>query len=180
MAMKYISSITLGSDTTNMTLSSIPSTYTDLLLYVRVRNNSGATADSIGIYFNGNDTVGGDGYVTALTNNAPVSGSHLSFNNAIYWGELNANGSSSGAFTSVWVRIPSYTASRQKILLYEAGTANDYNRVVLGSGLWNNTSAISSLTITGVYGGSTTIKSGSSIYLYGITAGSGGATPSGS
>lgn len=139
--------------------SSIPQTFTDLVVKLSVRPNS---ADSIAIKFN-NSTTGyssknleGSGS-SASSGNNPSSGRYINY----------ALLTTANTFTSGDVYIPNYTGSNYKIALADAvGEANATTAYTdLNAILWSNTAAINQITL---YFVSQSLVQYSTAYLYGV------------
>ncbi len=168
MANTYtlIASNTLGSDAASVTFSSIPGTYTDLVLRASVRGtNSGSTLTRF--QFN-SDTASNYSYTMLRgdgTNVTSLNGS--STTNSIFY--LNNAGATSSTFTNTEIYIPSYTASQNKPLSVSNVAENNATLVQFteaNAQLWRNTAAITSIYI---YAGTGNLTSGSSFFLYGIS-----------
>ena len=156
-----IASTTLTSYATSITISSIPSTYTDLILVYSGGISSGVRN---GIQFNG-DT--GNNYTWVTGNGAGGSSS------------LSAEGGTSnkiqfGAFHSfnqepldMYVtHIANYAStSTKKTVVSQGGT---YIQTWWGGGYWNSTSAINSIRL--LVDGTQTFYQGCTLTLYGVTA----------
>lgn len=165
--MKLISAVTVSSGgTTDITFNSIPSTYTDLVLQLSMRNSRGASLVQEGlITFNGSTTgyseriARGDGSTTIST-----SGSGANF----YLNGFPAGGVTSSVFGSASLYIPNYAGSSNKSISAEFVTENNATNAYLymNSMLWNNTSAITSINIAA--GSTYTWLQHSTAYLYGI------------
>lgn len=151
-----IATTTLGSAAASYTFSSIPSTYTDLILvyngtsgaqsYLRVNGDSGSNYSDTYLY--------GDGSSTG-------SGRNLS-QTLMYCGYIGE----SGANTMVTIQLQNYSNSTTyKTFLSRGSLAS----AEVGShvGLWRNTAAITSVTF-GVTANN--LNTGSTITLYGIAA----------
>lgn len=164
-----ISSQTLGSAQANITLSSIPSTYTDLVLkisartarasiidYGALRFNSDSGSNYSGIYFYGFGT----GTPTSSTNG---NATQLEIPNAFDGDSATAN-----TFANVEIYIPNYAGSNQKSVSFDAVTENNATNAVtmLQAGKWSGTSAINSITIYSANGFN--LLQYSTAYLYGI------------
>lgn len=165
MANTYtlIASNTLSSSTASVTFSSIPQTYTDLVLRGSIRST---TAIDGQLTFNG---TGGTSYSrTYLRGDGSTAGSARNSNQAyIVLDDIYRNGSSTtNTFASFEIYVPSYTASQNKPVFYDgADETNGTTAYRYGiAGLFRNTTAISSLTLTLT----TSAVSGSSFFLYGI------------
>jgi hypothetical protein len=165
MAATYepIATTTLGTDTANITFSSIPATYTDLRLVIVAR---GTTADNCSIQFN-NDT--GTNYSeTGLQGNGTAAASWRRTNVA-YIRLTNAAGLPTAANTFLMntYDIFNYAGSTYKTVLginsNDQNGSGDSGRL---AGLWRSTSAITSIKIFTNFGADFTI--GTTATLYGI------------
>jgi hypothetical protein len=169
MANTYtlISSNVLSGSAANVTFSSIPSTYTDLVLRMSVRTSSAGTSDVVAIQFNG-DTGNNYSY-TFLSGNgsSPTSASGSGFGTT-YAGQTNGDGSTANCFGSVELYIPLYNSTTNKSTTgYGASEQNSTSAVMRAvSGYYVSSSGISSVTIFSNAGGN--LLTGSSFYLYGI------------
>ena len=162
-----ISSTTLSSSASSVTFSSIPSTYTDLILKISVKSDRAANSQNTYLTLNGASTNYSD---RSIYGNGTSYGSGY---NAI--GDLTYMylGSSNGAnttnvFTSIEIYIPSYTASQNKpVGVFTAQEINSTtgNEIDAIAGLYSSTTAISSLSISN---GSWNWVSGSTFTLYGL------------
>lgn len=162
---QFIASSTVSSGTspTNVTFSSVPSNFTDLILRFSARS-AGATA-TIRIYWGtaaatySNTILRGDGGTATSTRASSLN--YVEFTNG-----AAATGSTALTFSSGELYIPNYTTSNNKVLSVfntqenNAATSN----IVSVAGLRRSSTAISDLLIdcTGGY------VDGSSFYLYGI------------
>lgn len=151
-----IATNTLGSDTASVTFSSIPSTYTDLVLVSNYRLNTG---DNFLILRFNSDT-----------------GSNYSFTNFYSEGTAAASdratsqtsariGFYGSAQSNSIVNIMNYSNTTTNKTAISRDNTNTY--VITRVNLWRNTSAITSLTILTP---GPNITSGSAFTLYGIKA----------
>ena len=165
MANTYtlISSNTVGvAGTSAVTFSSIPSTYTDLLVVASARGLQVGVNSTYDLRFNGT-TVGwvaskrlyGSGAAAASDTTTPPY--------------LNAVGSTATAsvFSNDQIYIPNYTSSNYKSVSIDCVTENNAATAyaAIEAGLWQDTSVISSVTLTGV---TSNFVQYSTFYLYGI------------
>ena len=165
---KLISSTSVGSGgAANITFSSIPQTYTDLLLSFSVRGDNSSSVN-IMLRVNGSATDYKDEYFGGNGGTAFASPNGGSTTN-IYCGE--ANGSSSvltNTFCNNQVYIPNYTGSTVKLFscdgVHEDQASGAYTN--LSAGRWNNTSAITSISVRPSSGN---LVQYSTAYLYGIS-----------
>jgi hypothetical protein len=164
---QLISSNTLSSNASSVTFSSIPNTFTDLVLRWSGRDNSGSANYDIQCEFNGS---GGTAYSTIQIyglGDAAISNAYTSsaYGRVAY---SESSDSTSNVFSSDEIYIPSYAGSLNKAFSSVGVTENNSpNQRILTSAmasLWRNTSAITSIKLSN--GG--TFVSGSSFYLYGI------------
>jgi hypothetical protein len=164
-AYDSIATTTVGSGgTSSITFSSIPSTYTHL--QIRGIANSGGGANTLNVRFNGDTSsiytrhrVMGDGGVASAV--GQTSQSQTAF--------LSSSGLPTAANTyGVFViDILDYaSATKYKTLRLLSGQdSNGSGAVEITSGLWPNTSAITSVTVR-INGGAYTVPS--QVALYGI------------
>ena len=172
MANTYtlIASNTLSSSAASVTFSSIPSTYTDLVLRISGRGdaNNGTFFDNINLTFNGSSSAN---YSRTLLQGAGSGGASSSrtTNQTSMRMSFATTGSdaTTNTFSNVEIYIPSYTASQNKPLGAFDVTESNNTDVYLGAiaGLWSNTSAITSIGLASASGN---FVSGSSFFLYGI------------
>jgi len=168
MASTYtlISSQVLASSAASVTFSSIPATYTDLVLKVSARTDVSAVTDTLVFYLN---------YAPSLWSQTNVSGSGTAATSTrttsvTYFGQpINGNTSTSNTFTNTEIYIPSYNASQNKPISGFSSTENNTaaSTISSGAGLWRSTAAISAITLTPLTG--TNFVTNSSFYLYGIS-----------
>ena len=162
MATTYtlISSVTVGSGGAGtIVFSSIPSTYTDLVLKVAVMNSAAW------IKFN-TDTNTANYSARVLRGSGSAASS---VTNAV-WGYYLFSGydSTSPIFTSHDIYIPNYAGSNQKSVsidsVTEANATTAYATLI--AGLWSGTAAINQITVDG---GGSNFAQHSTAYLYGIS-----------
>jgi len=157
-----IATTTLGSSSATITFSSIPATYTDLrLVFVgttatstifTVRLNADSSALYSSTYLQGDGTSTASGRYTAQTLIYPT-------------------GSLSTIPEMITLDIFSYAGSTFKtFLLEEIGDNNGSGVVSKFVCLYRNTSAITSVNLTALYGSTNTFAIGTTATLYGIKA----------
>jgi hypothetical protein len=158
---------TVESPVTSFTFSSIPQGYTDLIIKFSARSSkSGTDNDQANLTFNASST----GYSDILLygrGSSPASAS--SATSYITWaGIIPAATATIGTFSNSEIYVPNYTGSTNKCLLSDNVQENNSttdNFLTMLSGLWSNTSAITSVTLT-CNGGS--FIAFSTFTLYGI------------
>jgi hypothetical protein len=161
MATTYtlINSTTVGSGgAASIIFSSIPATYTDLVVKLSVRS----------------DTTGYTTYILQLNGNNPSqialvgTGAGVSSNTSNYQ-FANAGGQTANTFTNTEFYISNYTSSNSKSVSTDEIVENNATaaRDELYAGLYSSvTSAVTSITITDMYGSWVQY---STAYLYGIS-----------
>jgi hypothetical protein len=172
MANTYtiIASNTLSSSAASVTFSSIPATYTDLVLRISARANGSGLLAGLAIKFNGSTTsiysnTNLFAYSSSGTSNRSSSVASIPAMDNITDGGATAN-----SFSSNELYIPSYTISQNKpsslFSVVENKSATNFEWLVYtGAGLYRDTAAISSIALTTNAG---SFVSGSSFFLYGI------------
>jgi len=151
-----IATTTLGSAAASYTFSSIPSTYTDLVL---IYSGSGSVSTDIGVQFNGDTGTNysrtllyGDGTSAASGRQSSVSAINMAYQTT---GIQNAK-----------INVMNYanTTTYKTAISTEAIPSFAFGAVV---GLWRSTAAITSLTFAASSG---TMSIGTTLSLYGIAA----------
>lgn len=172
MTMTLIQTSTLGSAAANITLSSIPQTYTDLYLVYSLRSSDSAAYQKM--TFNGSSANFTQRELNAGGSTYPP-GSTIRSDGWIRE-SVNPSTATSNTFASAAIYIPNYTGSTNKSFSVDAIWENNAGLAgeLLGAGHWSNTAAITSI----VLGANANFDTGSTATLYGILKGSGGATVS--
>ena len=163
-----ISSNVLSSSAASVTFSSIPSTYTDLVLRVSARTDRGSTFNTVLVEFNNNTS--NYSFTTLTGQGSTVSSTRASSVGYSNFGVISGDTNTANTFGSGELYLPSYTASQNKP--FSAFTVNESNATtIINQGvyanLWQNTSAITQIKLTP--DPATNFISGSSFYLYGIS-----------
>lgn len=164
-----ISTQTLGSDQATVTFSSIPQTYTDLMLVANLKHSfAGSAAVQLNaIQFN-SDTTSNYSTTYIQGNGSAASSSRLSSQSAL---TILSSMASATSFMASTFHIFNYTNSTTfKTVLYRQGNADDSNYGAVASvGLWRATPA--AITTIDLKATSTYVwKTGSTFTLYGIKA----------
>jgi ABC-type glycerol-3-phosphate transport system substrate-binding protein len=146
-----------------ITFSSIPSTYRHLQIRYTAINTS--TATQINITMNG-ITSGVYARHSLLGNGSTVGSNSAASQTAIQLPDAMTNSTTSTAVNGGIVDVLDYTSTtKNKTLRAFYGMAYNINRVYLSSGLYNQTTPVSSITLTASNGNFTTL---SRFSLYGI------------
>lgn len=158
-----INSTTLSSTQSAVTFSSIPATYTDLVLVCSLIGTASTSAD---VQFNG-DTGSNYSY-TVLDGGAGTASTLRQLNTTrtqlVGWSS-NFGSSTSPSPAIMHVNDYSNTTTFKPVLVRSTAYGASTSCVDLFSGLWRNTSAINSITIN-----ASSFASGSTFKLYGIEA----------
>ena len=152
-SFESISTVTLGSSASGITFSSIPNTYSHLQFRISGYMSGGNWAV---IQFNG-DTSGNTRHILYGNGSAVTAGS------ATTDGLTYLSSSSGGAGIT---DVLDYTNTNKYKTVRTLGgwDLNGSGYIVLGSNLWQNTSAITSVT----FAGNSSWAAGSTIALYGV------------
>jgi hypothetical protein len=169
--MKLIAKNVLGSDTGSVTFSSIPATYTDLLVSYSARSiRSGQRADNINIRFNGSSATNYS-YRYLEGNSAAANSFSGSAQAQLIVGYSTAATATSNTFASGDIYIPNYAGSTSKsvsstsVTEHNGGTSGDAF-ILAFAGLWSLTNAITSVEIISQVA---SFATGSSFFLFGIS-----------
>jgi hypothetical protein len=162
-----IASSTVGAGgASSIDFTSIPSTYTDLIIKLSGRINSAGYDMHFSLRFNGNSSNAYSfkrliGYQTTVSSYAETNETSLNL-----YSTLDGTTATSNTFGSVDLYIPNYTSSNTKSVSVDAATetnsSDGYKSFYAGS--WSGTSAITSITLIPW----TTFLQYSTAYLYGI------------
>lgn len=150
---------TTGSGATSVTLSSIPATYTDLVL---IMNGTASSATNVYVRFNGDTGANYSSTMIAGNGSSATSG-------------RNSNDTSIQAFFGFYdttvantiMQVMNYanTTTNKTALARYSYTTNEARAAV---GLWRNTAAITSITL--LTSNTATFPSSTTFTLYGIKA----------
>lgn len=170
MSITLIQTVTVGSGgAASIDFTSIPGTYTDLMIVMSARNTNAVASYYSVIKFNGsatsftNRSLGGNGS-SAYSFTTPGN----------FAGEMSGASATSNTFGNGTIYIPNYAGSSNKSFSIDAVSENNGTTAQqdIGAGLWSNTAAITSITLTP--DGGYNYAQYSTASLYGITKGSSG------
>ena len=173
MTMELIQTQTLGTAVASVAFTSIPQDATDLMLLCSQRVSGGAVSQ-LNVQFN---STGGTQY-NDVTLEGDGLGNRYSFtrNSQPVMRIASSPGSSftANTFGSTQIYIPNYTSSNTKSVSLDGNTEqnNTTSYIDIVAALWNNTAAITSITLTDQNSGNFVV--GSIFSLYKITKGSDG------
>jgi hypothetical protein len=167
MTMTLIETKTLGTAAASIEFTSIPQTFTDLVVLASLR---GDETPFVSLRFNGstsnftNRQLSGEG--------SPVS----SFARTdTFVGYITSPSQTANTFASHGLYISNYAGSTNKSFSIDYVTENNATTAFQGlvAGLWSDTSAITSIQFA-IFGGPGNYVAGSTISLYGVLKGSDG------
>ena len=168
ISLTLIQTVTVGAGgAASITFSAIAADWTDLYLTYSLRDSGGTTSYAT-LGFNGSTAnftirgLGGNG-TSAVSFTSPSN----------FLGEVAGNGSTANTFASASLYIANYASSSPKSFSVDSVTENNATlaQSALVSGLWNQTSAVTSISL---YPFSSPFLQYSSASLYGILKGSDG------
>jgi hypothetical protein len=168
MANTYeaIATVTVGSGgAASITFSSIPATYTDLIIKTSARTNrSGQPVDTLVVQYNGSSSTLSQ---RALYGNGSTASSYSSATEQeLVW--VTGALATASTFGNGDIYIPNYAGSNYKSASADSvSETNIYSAyATFTAGLWSNTAAITSIVISSFT--SSTIEQYSTATLYGI------------
>lgn len=161
-----IATQTLGSTTSSVTFSSIPSTYTDLVLVLgSLGMNSAGSAGKL--TFNGDTATNYSNTILYGTGSTTGSFRESNANNIrIYGGAVGMTANNNNDTVIVQIQNYSNTTTNKTVLTRCNISSGEVDAMV---GLWRSTAAINSLTVIS-YNGTDRFTVGSTFTLYGIAA----------
>lgn len=166
-----ISSVTVGAGgASGIAFTSIPQTYTDLIVVMSVRDTTAAVNAAMTLNIN---NTGGDGSMRYLQGSGSAASSSSLADDKFYY--ANAASATSNTFNNLIAHFPNYTGSTVKTFSLDSVVENNASAgyQIIQAGYSPRTAAITQLNF---YANSGTFVQYSTAYLYGLTKGSGGAT----
>lgn len=170
MANTYqlIASITSSGSTNSVTFSSIPATYTDLLIKTSTRTTrSGFVTSAPDYYFNGINTGAKYSYTYIYGTGSSAASSNGPTQQTMQTDYTSTNSSTANTFGNQDIYIPNYTGTAKKPTgsfgVAETNATTQYMSAY--AGLADVTTAITSITLTATF---YSWVDGSTFYLYGI------------
>ena len=160
---EIIASVTVGSGgAANIEFTSIPATYTDLLVNLSGRIDQTGIVRQVDISFNGSTSNFTGIYLQG--NGASVFSGSL----GQYVGNATGTSATASTFSNTSIYIPNYASSNNKSFSVDFTTENNATTADVGliAGLWSNSAAITSVTLTPAGGN---FVEHSTAYLYGIS-----------
>ena len=149
MGLQLIETVTVGSGgASSIEFTSIPQDGVDLLLVFSVRvDRAGSGFVDYSLHLNGETTGTNYGYRTLIGTGSSVSS--FAGPEARFTMEVNDSVSTSNTFSNSSVYFSNYTSSAAKSVSIDSVGENNATagRQEITAGLWNNTSAITSITL---------------------------------
>jgi hypothetical protein len=164
MAQTLIQTITVGAGgASSIDFTGIANTFTDLMVVVSARSTKTGQQDEYPtISFNGSSANFSARY---LYGNGSGAGSNTA---SVVYSMANAAGATANTFGNAVFYIPNYAGSTFKSIMADGVSENNATagQQLLTAGLWSQTAAITSISLTSVYGA--TWSQGSTASLYGV------------
>lgn len=166
MALTYvaIATVTVGSGgAANIEFTSIPGTYTDLVMFLSARTDRANYQDYIKLFFNASTTSRTN--CSLFANNETVESSS---NSDMRLGRADAASSTANTFGNCILYIPNYAGSNNKSSSSDGVSETNGTQAALAfdANLWSNTAAITSIKVEP--GDGTNFVQYSTATLYGI------------
>jgi hypothetical protein len=159
-----IATSTLGSAVVSFTFSSIPQTYTDLVLVCNLKASASPTYMSV--RYNGD--TGSNYSRVGLTGNGSSASSELRSNRTSFEADMGgAQTDTDFRYVNIFNLMNYSNTTTNKTVINRANNASSGVDAIVG--LYRSTSAISSITLA-THNGSNTWSIGSTFTLYGIKA----------
>jgi hypothetical protein len=160
---ELIASTTVGSGgQANITFNTIQANWTDLCLVLSARTTDAAVQGYCTAAFNGSTS---NFSIRAIYGFGSGTGTFTTPSNFV--GEVVADGATASTFSNLSMYIPNYAGSTNKSYSVDAVAENNatFAQMDLVAGLWSQTAAITSITLTPNAGN---FKQYSTAYLYGV------------
>jgi len=157
---KLIQTITVGSGgAASIDFTSIPQTYTDLLILVSGRSAAADTKASYKIIFN--NGTGNSSYYLQGSGSATSSATFTAFA-----GFDPAATATASVFGNASIYIPNYAGSTNKSFSVDAVSEHNATEAyqILTAGIWSNSAAINRVTLSMIFGSNYAQYSSASLY----------------
>lgn len=153
----------------SLTFSSIPNTYTDLVLLASIRDltSGGGTGQTLYMQFNSDSSTIYSGTWLEANSGSAVYSSRNSAQTGFRVAVVNSTASSAATFGNLMIYIPNYAnTSYNKTFICDYITENNGSNTYMGidTGVWRSNAAIHTVGI----GTGFTLDSNSTATLYGV------------
>ena len=175
MAIELIQRIEIASTATVIDLNNIPQGFTDLELHMSVRSDSSSTRIDFEGYFNSSGGTQEHVRAIAYDSNQSAGGTYIGANQGY---NFTGDAASSGIYANIRLYIPSYSRNVGRVWRVDSAAENkSTSSWIMGFSAhkWDNSAPITRIVLNPT-GGGNNVKAGSTVSLYGITAGSDGST----
>jgi len=167
--MKLIKTVIASGSSSVLEFTSIPQTYTDLVVKISLRqsSNNGNPYTPITFALNSSATNKTSRYILG------EGGGVSSPNYTEFYVWTPSSLATADTFSNIKLYLPNYTGSTNKSISVDSVSENNAtaNMVALGAALWSNTAAVTGVSFTALAGNFVT---GSTASLYGVLKGTDG------
>ena len=151
MANTYeaIATVTVGSGgAADIDFTSIPSTYTDLVVKLSMRVNAGSGGYQTYVRFN-SDSGANYNWRNLLGTGSSVVSQNTSADTGMRITISNSSGDTASTFSNAELYIPNYTGSTEKSVSADGVSENNATAATadLAAGLWTDTAAITAISV---------------------------------
>ena len=166
-----IATVTVGAGgAADITFSSIPSTYTDLVVKLSSRGTIAALDGGNFCQFNGDTNTANYAFVQLIGDGSSVSSTSAATTTGVLFQRNVGSTATANTFSNSEMYIPNYTSSNHKSVSNDGVTETNGTTTIAGTALvapiWKNTAAITSMKI---FPGSGNFAQYSTATLYGIS-----------
>lgn len=163
----FIQQITVTSPATQYTFSSIPQTYTDLVVILEAKSNqTGTSYNSVRVTFNNDNTASYvDQYLYGGTTTGNIGAAREATYQYMAWGDMAQASQNVLGFTRIDINHYAVTTKFKQAVGIGGGAIGGY----YGAHLWKNTAAINRIDFYRD-GGANSVAAPSKFTLYGIKA----------
>jgi hypothetical protein len=172
--MQLIARQELTSAAASITFSSIPATFTDLVLVLSLRVSAGGDGNIARCALKMNAVTSGYSSRMLFGNGSSASSASDTTTQGFTWFYANGFSATASTFGSSQIYLPNYGSSVAKSASIDSVTENNATAAIesIAAALCTSTEAITSLTLTQTESGN--FVSGSSASLFGVLAGTDG------
>jgi hypothetical protein len=165
---ELIASYTATGSVASIDFTSIPSTYTDLVLKISARGAQADVSHALTIRFN-SATSNYSSKELVGSGSSVGTASRTNLGSAMYVGNIDGSSATSNTFSNTEIYIPNYAGSSYKSVSVDNVSENNGTEAyaTLLAGLWSDTSAITSVSIVPLAAHGNLVQY-TTAYLYGV------------